>query len=81
MTEHVVYSRNWLPKAYTSEWQKKCLDKLERTATVEIQISSEDVIVATKEPRVSFAGGLASFGEQTTFPSQQFLVISVQIFS
>ena len=48
--------------------QNKWLEKLERTATVEIQISSEDVILATKEPRVSFARGLAVFGGQKTFP-------------
>ena len=53
----------FLPIPYTARWSKECESKLERSATVEIHFSKRDVMMATKEPKLSFAGGLGSIGE------------------
>ena len=52
-----------LPKSEYGKWEKKCLEVLNRTATLELHLSKKDVILATKEPKLSFVGGLGSVGK------------------
>ena len=51
-----------LPKSEYGKWEKKCLEALNRTATLELHLSKKDVILATKEPKLSFVGALGNIG-------------------
>ena len=49
------------------EWHKKCLEKVNQSATIEVKINVEQVMMATKEPRLSVSDILASIGKFILF--------------
>ena len=53
-----------VPLAEISMWESKCLEMLNRTATAEIHFSKKDIILATKERKLSFAGALGNVGKR-----------------
>lgn len=52
-----------VPESEYSRWESKCLANLNRTATLELHFSKKDVILATKEQKLSFVGALGNVGE------------------
>ena len=44
------------------QWEARCLGKLNDTATLELHFSKKDLILATKEAKLSFVGALGNIG-------------------
>ena len=49
------------------KWEEKCLDKLNNTATLELHFSKKDLILATKEAKLSFVGALGNIGKYSSY--------------
>ena len=52
-----------IPESEVRQWEVKCLEKLNQTATLELHFSKKDLILATKEAKLSFVGALGNIGE------------------
>ena len=57
-----IGSHNMIPESEIGAWRSKCLAKASQTATVEIHFSTQDILLTTREPKLSFAGALGNIG-------------------
>ena len=57
-----VGSHHMVPVDEMAEWRDRCVGKVTKTATVEMHFSGKDIMLTTREPKLSFAGALGNIG-------------------
>ena len=57
-----VGSHHMVPVDEMAEWRDRCEGKVTQTATVEMHFSGKDIMLTTREPKLSFAGALGNIG-------------------